>query len=178
MCLSSCWQLWVVSTRALQLDSSSQLCHYLFVHNIYLYISVVFPSAAAECCQSVIMYAHNAIALLLQMPLMHVSLGHMLYWCSNFHFTLLASNGVLSKWAIQVLSTWSFSCVRLAAVTQSAPKHTLCGICNSHNSALACMQACSHSRYCMAFATPCILSCHCVLLSSVSQSSYCVLIHR
>ena len=76
------------------------------------------------------------------------------------------------------LSTWSFSYVRLAAVTRLAPKHTLCGICSTHNSALACMQACSHSGYCMAFATPCILSSPCVSLSSVSQSSYCVLIHQ
>jgi len=41
----------------------------------------VFPSAAAGCCQSLITYAQNAIAQLLQMPLTHVSLGHMLNCC-------------------------------------------------------------------------------------------------
>ncbi len=45
-----------------------------------------------------------------------------------------------------MLSTWSFSYVRLAAVAQFAPKYALCGIYNSHSSASTCMQACSHLK--------------------------------
>ena len=74
---------------------------------------------------------------------------------------------------MQVLSSWSFAYVRLAAATQSTPKHTLRGRCNSHNSALACMQACPHSGHYTAFAFSLELSLH-VINFCKSVFSLCV----
>ena len=67
----------------------------------------------------------------------------------------------------------AFLMLGLLLLAQLAPKHTLCSICSSHNSASAYMQACSHSGHCTAFAAPCmiLLSCHCVSLKSASRQT-------